>query len=266
MLDTTYRLRADAVDRFEQDGFVKLKGMLDGRTIATYEAAITTTVTERNTMHLPMNDRNTYQRAFLQVENLWEHDTTVRDLVFSRRLAQVAARLLQVKAVRLFHDQALYKEPGGGITPWHADQYYWPFASDRSCTVWIPLQPTPAEMGPLSFSVGSHRFEYGRDLSISDESEAAMQAALADQDFPLESSAYDLGEVSYHLGWTFHRAGPNFTRSARKVMTIIYMDADMIVAPPHNPAQQGDLDIALCGATPGTVAAGPRNPVLATAE
>lgn len=56
--------------------------------------------------------------------NLWQHSERAHELVFSRRLAQIAAELLRVDGVRLYHDQALYKEPGGGITPWHADQYY----------------------------------------------------------------------------------------------------------------------------------------------
>ena len=35
----------------------------------------------------------------------------VKEFVFSRRLAGIAAQLLGVHAVRLYHDQALYKEP-----------------------------------------------------------------------------------------------------------------------------------------------------------
>ena len=88
--------------------------------------------------------------------------------------------------LRLYHDQALYKEPGGGITPWHADHYYWPLSSDRMCTVWVPLQQTPLEMGPLEFASGSHRFRvFGRDMPISDESEARLQEALAQQNFEI---------------------------------------------------------------------------------
>jgi ectoine hydroxylase-related dioxygenase (phytanoyl-CoA dioxygenase family) len=51
---------------------------------------------------------------------------------------------------------------GGGLTPWHADQYYWPVSTDNTCTAWVPLQPTPLEMGPLAFSAGSHRYNVGR--------------------------------------------------------------------------------------------------------
>jgi len=47
---------------------------------------------------------------------------------------------VQVDGVRIYHDQALNKEPGGGYTPWHCDGYYWPLQSDKILTAWVPLQ------------------------------------------------------------------------------------------------------------------------------
>jgi ectoine hydroxylase-related dioxygenase (phytanoyl-CoA dioxygenase family) len=169
---------------------------------------------------------------------------------------------MQVRGVRLYHDQALYKESGGGITPWHADQYYWPLSSDRTITVWVPLQETPLEMGPLSFARGSQKFEFGRDLAISDESEAQLQVELAKHDFPLVEGPYDLGDVSFHSGWTFHRAGANTSGAPRAVMTVIYMDADITVIPPTNDHHVREIGDWLSGATPGQVPDGPLSPLL----
>lgn len=245
-LESRYEVRPADIDRFERDGFVKLRNVLDPDVIAKYEPEITSQVIELNTMHLPMAERSTYDKAFLQIENLWRASDLARELVFAPRLARLAAELLGVNGVRLYHDQALYKEPGGGITPWHADQYYWPLSTDRCCTVWIPLQETPLEMGPLTFAAGSHRFEFGRNLAISDESEEALQQALVRQGFEHVIQPYALGDASFHLGWTFHHAGPNKTAIPRRVMTIIYIDADMRLAepahdlkasPPTSPAQ-----------------------------
>jgi ectoine hydroxylase-related dioxygenase (phytanoyl-CoA dioxygenase family) len=261
-LTQPYLIPASTRQGFGADGFVHLRGVLSPDTIAAYEPAITGKVIELNTMHLPMSERTTYQKAFLQVENLWRHSDAVRELVFSPRLAQIAAELLGVTGVRLYHDQALYKEADGGITPWHADQYYWPLANDRSITAWIPLQETPLEMGPLAFARGSHRFAYGRDLPISDESEAMLQATLAEQNFPLVQEPFALGDVSFHLGWTFHRAGPNATSTPRRVMTIIYIDADVSVAKPVNDPQRADLATWLGNTPVGEVPDTDLNPVL----
>ncbi|WP_129669653.1 phytanoyl-CoA dioxygenase family protein [Phytoactinopolyspora endophytica] len=261
-LSTPFTLHDGAVEAFDRDGYVRLENVLEPDALREREPEITGTVLELNTVHAPMEERSTTQKAFLQVGNLWRHSQAARDLVFSPRLARIAAELLQVDGVRLYADQALYKEPSGGITPWHADQYYWPLSSDRTCTVWIPLQDTPLEMGPLSFAAGSHRFEFGRDMKISDESERALQEALQRERFEVDEAAYQLGDVSFHLGWTFHRAGRNVADQPRRVMTVIYMDADIRVGPLVRPEQQDDLDILMPGATLGEIPDTPSNPVL----
>jgi Phytanoyl-CoA dioxygenase (PhyH) len=261
-LSTPFVLGRHAGQQFAEQGFIRLKGVLSQGTIDVYGPVITQKVIELNTMHLPLEERSTYQKAFLQVTNLWQHSERAREFVFSRRLAQIACELLGARAVRLYHDQALYKEPGGGITPWHADHYYWPLSSDRMCTVWVPLQQTPLEMGPLEFASGSHRFAFGRDIPISDESEARLQEALAQQNFEVAGGAYDLGEVSYHLAWTFHHAQPNCSEHPRRVMTIIYMDADITISEPVNDPQRADLAKWMPGAQVGAVPETPLNPVL----
>ena len=261
-VDSPYQLDDDAPERFERDGFIRLSGVLSAPTIDFFEPEITSKVIELNTMHLPLAERSTYGKAFLQVENLWQHSELVRRFVLSQRLGRIAAELMGVDGVRLYHDQALYKEADGGITPWHADQYYWPFSSDRTCTVWVPLQETLYGMGPLEFAVGSQTFEFGRDLPISDESESALQKALGEQGFDVSSEPYALGDVSFHTGWTFHRAGPNTTEIPRRVMTIIYMDADITVTTPTNDNQRADLAHWLGGTEPGQVPDTPLNPLI----
>ncbi|MET8211559.1 phytanoyl-CoA dioxygenase family protein [Streptomyces sp. NPDC005373] len=261
-LDRPYDgLPSNAVADFDRDGFAHLRSVLTPETIAAYEPTITSEVIRLNTQDLPLAERDTYGKAFLQVTNLWEHNEKVKELVFSRRLARIAAELLGVPAVRLYHDQALYKEPSGGITPWHADQYYWPLSSDRCLTVWLPLQETPVEMGPLAFARGSHHFAYGRDLPISDESEARLKQTVGEQNFEDVVEPFALGDASFHRGWTFHHAGPNRATVPRRVMTVIYVDADIRVAEPtndHQAADRGWMPGTAIGQIPDT----PLNPVL----
>lgn len=247
---------------FERQGCIKLRGVLDPDQLAPFGEVITEKVIELNTQHLPMEERDTYNKAFLQVGHLWKQSPVVERFVRSPDLARLAADLLGVRSVRLYHDQALYKEPSGGITPWHADQYYWPLSTDRAITVWIPLQDTPTELGPLTFAVGSHRFGMGRDLPISDESEIKIAEYMLRQGYPTDDSPYALGDISYHLGWTFHRAGPNVSTVPRRVMTIIYLDADMIIGEPTNDAQRADLKACAPGRKPGDRFDTELNPVL----
>ncbi len=192
--------------------------------------------------------------------NLWTESAGVREFVFGKRLARIAAELMGATGVRIYHDQALYKEAGGGITPWHADQYYWPVDSDRTVTAWVPLQNTPKEMGPLIFSEKSHRLQVGRDLEISDESEMTLKQAL--ESFSVENSAYDLGDVSFHAGWTFHRAGANTTERPREVMTMIYMDENIHLTDAKNKNHLADMERWMPGLKSGDVLNSPLNPVV----
>ena len=261
-IDWLHPLSERQIAEFERDGFIKLKGVFSPHELQYFGAEITRLTLALNTQNLPLEERSTYDRAFLQVMNLWEHSDVARTFVFGRRLAGLAAALLRVRGVRLYHDQALYKEPGGGITPAHADQSYWPLASDRTITAWVPLQAVPQQMGPLAFYAGSHRIPYGQDLAISDESERVISEHMQRNAVSLVDTPFDLGEVSFHLGWTFHRAGANRSDRARAVMTVIYMDRAMMLKAPANSMQEDDRAQWCPGARVGEVIATVKNPVL----
>lgn len=261
-LDEAYTLSPEAIAFYQENGYIKLKDVLSAEVLAYYGDIITEQVFRLNTLTKPMEERTTYERAFLQIMNLWREDADVRDFVFSRRLAKIAADLMGVEGVRLYHDQALYKEPSGGLTPWHADQFYWPLASPNTTTVWIPLQATPMHMGPLAFAAKSQHVEIGRDLEISDESEQILSDELQRQNFTMNDTPFDLGEVSYHAGWTFHRAGPNTADRPRKVMTIIYMDKDQTIMTPRNSYQQADWETWLASYPIGSKPESELNPIL----
>jgi ectoine hydroxylase-related dioxygenase (phytanoyl-CoA dioxygenase family) len=257
-----YPLTAEQIDFFQKNRYIKLKDVLDAETLACFNQSISAQVAKMNTHEVPLDKRDTYGKAFLQLFNLWREDESVKQLIFSKRIAKIAADLMQTDGVRLYHDQALFKEGGGGITPWHADQYYWPLETDKTVTAWIPLQETPLEMGPLEFSAGSHVIVEGRELAIGDESENAIQQRLRVTDFKHVIEPFDAGEISFHSGWVFHRAGANQTDEMRKVMTIIYMDSAMKLKQPENENQINDWNTWCPGAKVGEIIDSPINPVL----
>jgi len=261
-LATPYMLSADQIAFYQKNRFIKLKQVFDEATIAFFNEAIGNRVALMNKENTPLEQRSTYGKAFLQLFNLWKEDEVVKQFVFSKRMAKIASDLMQVNGVRIYHDQALFKEGGGGITPWHADQYYWPLETDKTVTAWIPLQATPLELGPLEFSAGSHQIIEGRDLEIGDESEIVIQQKLKVTNFEHVIEAFDLGEISFHSGWVFHRAGANTTNDMRKVMTVIYMDKDMVLKNPENKNQINDWNTWCPGAKVGEVINSPINPII----
>lgn len=261
-LQTPYTLTDQQIHFYQTNRFIKLKELINKETLDFFNTAITQQVNLLNTVDTALEQRSSYGKAFLQIFNLWRQDELVKQLVFSKRIATVAASLMQTDGVRIYHDQALFKEAGGGITPWHADQYYWPLETDKTITAWIPLQETPLEMGPLEFSAGSHRIVEGRELEIGDESEILIQQRLRVTDFKHIIEPFDMGEVSFHSGWVFHRAGANRTSQMRKVMTIIYMDKAMRLKNPENENQINDWNTWCPGAVIGEIIDSPINPVI----
>lgn len=261
-LKEPYQLSPEQVAFYHKYRFIKLKNVLNEECLQYFGNVISECVQKMNSQATPLEHRSTYGKAFLQLFNLWREDERAKALVFSERIGKIATDLLQTTGVRLYHDQALYKEPGGGFTPWHADQYYWPVDTDKTVTAWMPLQGTPLEMGPLEFSAGSHEIVAGRELEIGDESEVAIQQNLKVNNFKHVVEAYEPGEISFHSGWVFHRAGANTTDQMRKVMTIIYMDKNMRLKNPENKNQVNDWNTWCPGTKVGDIIATHINPVL----
>ncbi|MEO8204645.1 MAG: phytanoyl-CoA dioxygenase family protein [Chthoniobacterales bacterium] len=264
-INTAFALTAQQISQFRKDGYIKLKDVFSEEELTHYRGEITHMVKKLNTQSEPLEKRSTYGKAFLQVMNLWLYSRLAREFVFSKRLARIATELLGTRGVRLYHDQALYKEASGGHTPWHVDQVYWPLSNENTVTAWIPLHAVPMENGPLSFAVGSQMIRQGRDLEISDESEKRIDEHMKLSNFSIDESAFDVGEVSFHLGYTFHRAGPNTSASPREVMTVIYMDSDMRLAESRNDQQRKDGEMWCPGVKIGAQINSELNPVLYTA-
>jgi hypothetical protein len=80
--------------------------------------------------------------------------------------------------------------------------------------------------------------------------------------FRRHAEPFALGDVSFHLGWTFHRAGPNVSAHPRSVMTVIYMDREMRLLDDVPPAARGDWEKWCPGARRGEIVDTPLNPVL----
>src|SRR4051794_28692983 len=98
-LDDPYALTPQHIADFRARGYVKLKHVLSPLTLAHFGDEITRQVLTLNKMNRPMSERTTYQKAFLQVMNIWTKSDVVREFSFSKRLARIAAELMGVTGV-----------------------------------------------------------------------------------------------------------------------------------------------------------------------
>jgi len=262
-LSTPFALAAEDVTAFRGDGHVVIRGLATAEEVAAFRPALLEAGEAVRHDRRPLSERDTYGKAFVQMFNLWRHDERSRAFVFARRFARVAAELMGVAGVRLYHDQALFKEPGGGATPWHQDQFYWPLETTDTITLWMPLVPVRPDMGLMTFASGSHARGSQGDFAIGDESQREFDRLIDAEGWPRAgSNGLDVGDASFHAGWTLHSAGPNQTDRMREVMTIIYFAEGTRVGPLDHPNRRFDRDVWLRGCEPGEPAAGPWNPVL----
>jgi Phytanoyl-CoA dioxygenase (PhyH) len=257
-------LTEERIAEFRRDGCTVVRGLCPRSEVEAVRSTIAGAVAYRSQGVAPLSERSsTYGRAFLQVENIWETVDGVRPFTLSPRFAEVAARLVGVPGIRLYHDQALFKEPGGGLTPWHQDQGYWPLRGWGPVTMWMALVDLTSEMGgSMSFARGSCHLGL-EDLEISDDSQSGGERIVNEEGLDVVNyGPLAAGDATFHAGWTMHRAEENTSSAMREIMTVIYFPDGMRVAQPENRRQASDLARWLPGCQPGDVAASELNPLL----
>ena len=129
-LSEPYILTEEQKEFYRRNGFIRLKNVFSQDLLDQFkrpiEAAVDANQAPLDAQLAKDAEDPSYARAFKQVINIWTHNPEVRELAFSKRLGRIAAELMSVDGVRMYHDQALFKSPGGSnATPYHADQFYW---------------------------------------------------------------------------------------------------------------------------------------------
>ncbi len=263
-LDNTINLPEGKISEFQKLGHTLIRNILSEEEVELYHDVIFNVASKYNKEKRDLEERDTYGKAFLQIMNLWREDEAVRKFVLAKRFAKIAADLLGVKNVRLYHDQALFKEPGGGPTPWHQDQNYWPLNTNKTITMWMPLVDiTNPDMGMLTFASGSQLKGNVFDYVISDESEGAFEAYVKENQFEISRpTSMKAGDATFHSGFTIHNAPGNSSDIMRKVMTIIYYEDGATISQPQHQWQEADHKVWLMGKPVGSVADSEMNPLL----
>jgi ectoine hydroxylase-related dioxygenase (phytanoyl-CoA dioxygenase family) len=227
-------LDAELVERFRDDGFVVVPDLLTDDEVDRYGAAVTAAVQRRSRGDdRPLAEKSRYEQSFIQCMNLWEDFDDVRPLTFHQRIGQVAGELLGADALRVWHDQALYKLAGGRATDAHQDLPYWPIAEKVSITAWIPFSDATQASGSLAFLPGSHRVGLKRFVNIwfGEPHDILSDPEVADIE-PVYTEV-PRGSVSFHHSLTVHFADANSTDRDRAVHTIIYFADGSTRGYPH---------------------------------
>ena len=258
-LAAPYILTTEQIALFRDEAFIKLPAVLGASVVARLAGRLAELLNAEY-------GEDTAGR-FTALEQMWRHDELMREVALSPRLGGIAATLLG-HDVRIYHDNALSKEPGCGRTPWHHDAEHFPLATLNAVTAWLPMSAVPDSMGPLSFARGVGLRPLLADLDFdkvgtSYDVEVARRFAAAA--VAVEAGAYAVGEVSFHSALCFHTAGPNRTTQPRRALaTTYYADGARVLERPT--MISGAWRDFLPGVEPGGLAASELNPVVGTAD
>ncbi len=254
-LSSPYPLAPDAIARFRRDGYVKLQAVLSPGALALLRAEMEASLLAELGEDPGLD--------FRSGEMMWLENDIFRRFVLSRRIAEIAAALLGVARVRLYHDNALAKEPGCGRTPWHYDADHFPIASPNICTAWIPLQAVPRNMGPLAFAVGMETYRRVESVGFNkfDTSyDRSVAEIFAEQGVVIDDGPFALGEISFHHSLSFHTAGPNHTKRSRMVLATTYFEDGARIVPAPTMIS-GDWRKFMPGVGAGEPIRSPHNPL-----
>lgn len=207
---------------------------------------------------------------YLPVVSIWQKDETLRELVCSPRLASLAAQLLGVEGVRLYHDQLFVKPPGAPVTSWHQDQVFWPLDTTpvleegavSMLRIWVTLTDLPADGASLRFITGSHATGPFGELRAG-HPERVTSATVDGRELPVKDyGPLQAGDATIHAGYMVHGAGANNADDTRYGMAVAYLPDGARVAEPRTDVQEQSLDLWLSGRRPGEVVDAASNPLL----
>ena len=248
------------VERYKRDGFLLVENFFTREELDHYGECVDAAVRYRTADdRRRLNEKNLYEQTFVQCMRLWEDRPDVAPFTFHPRLCAAAAALLESDCIRLWHDQALYKEPGGRQTDAHLDFPFWPVDRPELVSVWIPFDDVRPGGGMMSYVQGSHAAGITQFVDIGQLRGGEPYDLLKDPKvagLPLIPVEAPRGSAIFHHACTIHAADANETRHTRRVFTMVYM-ADGLRRSRDDAYFALDRD----GVRTGEVVVGPGHPV-----
>lgn len=220
-------INQEAIDRFNDDGFLLVENFFADEELDQFGASVDAAVKYRTAEdQRSLAEKNLYEQTFVQCKGLWEDHSSVRPLTFHPKLCAAAANLLQTDSVRLWHDQALYKEAGGRKTDAHLDFPFWPVDQPQLVSAWIPFDGVQHGGGIMGYVQGSHRMGIDQFVDIGqlrggEPIDLLQEPRVASR--PLVWVEVPKGGVIFHHALTIHAAESNDSHTTRRVFTTVYV-------------------------------------------
>jgi hypothetical protein len=234
-LDSEGRYVVDAVDRqrFAEDGFVHLRGVLTDDEVASLEVTYDRFL--RREIEVPGRDycdmagdygRDPSDFSIVNVMLPRQYFPAWQGNVYEQRTADIARQLCG-DGMTIDYDQLLAKRPhkADAVFAWHQDMAYWPATEDRrTATFWLAIDDSTVENGCMRFvpataheeQLRSHVPVYGGR----GESHALGTDLRADDVVVVAPIAR--GDCTVHNERVMHGSGGNHTDGSRRAYVLAY--------------------------------------------
>jgi len=171
--------------------------------------------------------------AMHKIDNCWKSNSVIKNAVTNSRLGHIAAQLLGVRQMRLWHDQLSWKPANGGkVATWHQDWAYWQMIREcRTMSCWIALDDVDPMSGPMIYLVGSHKMGLvPKPTAISGDNEMFPDIPEL-RELPRVPVIIPAGAVAFHHGLTFHGSGKNQSNHERGALVSHMLSGDCTYRP-----------------------------------
>ncbi len=224
---------------FRRNGAVRIKGLFTADEIALLRAGIDRNIAE------PSVRAKTASRAddpgwFFEDFCNWQDNEAYRRFITESPAPTAAAALIGGRAVRLYHDHVLVKEPNTRQrTPWHQDQPYYNITGSDNVSMWIPVDPVSRE-STLEFVIGSHRGPWLMPRTFMDnQAKWFPEGSLTElPDIDSDPDAYDIrgwalepGDMVCFNMLTLHASGGVSGTNRRRAFSVRFIGDDIRHAP-----------------------------------
>lgn len=235
-----YLVSAEEKNRFVEQGFVHLKGVLSTTEVeevaSVYQRFLNRELEIRGRDYCDMSGNYEIPPEDFAVHNIMlprKYYPQWQGNIYELRTASIAEQLCGPN-MKIDYDQLLAKAPRrlDAVFRWHQDQAYWPQTTDpRTATCWLAIDDATPENGCMHFVPGSHlendlrphqTLHGDRDKSHLlfaevDESEDVVQVV------PIRS-----GDITVHCERVLHGSGGNHTEGWRRSYIVAYRSAATI--------------------------------------
>ena len=162
---------------------------------------------------------------------------------------------MKVEAVRIFHEQSIFKSPGDTKSYWHQDQFFWPLDTNLHIGMWMALTDMTKDMGLMRFVKNSHTMGDLVGDSITTKSETHFDDIIKKHNLEkFEIESMKAGDCTFHFGWTIHGAGLNISNKVREAMIVTYYADGSRVGKLDTKDRKGDAELFLGGKKEGEIA------------